>query len=92
MKPDKDKTWLYNGLFLLGSAAILLFLWNAPAETTKKLPRDDIHLKFQEMDKKAAEKFCEDCHNPKGQVPLPPKHPPKYRCLFCHKQQPAPPK
>ncbi len=86
MKYDNKKTWLYNMLFLLGGGAILLFLWNAPAETTKKLPQDDIHLKFHAMEKKAAEKFCEECHNPKGEVPLPEKHPPKYRCLFCHKQ------
>lgn len=86
MKYDKKKTWLYNMLFLLGCAAILIFLWEAPAETTKKLPRDTIHQKFQTMEKKEAEKFCEECHNPKGEAPLPKKHPPKYRCLFCHKQ------
>jgi hypothetical protein len=38
------------------------------------------------MDKKAAEKFCEECHNPEGVAPLPENHPPKYRCLFCHKR------
>ena len=86
MKYDKKKTWLYNMLFLLGSAAILIFLWEAPAETTKKLPQDAIHQKFQTMEKKDAERFCEECHNPNGEVPLPKKHPPKYRCLFCHKQ------
>jgi cytochrome c553 len=86
MKYDKNKTWLYNMLFLLVCGAILLFLWNAPAETTKKLPQDAIHLKFHTMEKKDAEKFCEECHNPKGEVPLPKNHPPKYRCLFCHKQ------
>lgn len=87
MKYDKNKTWLYNSLFLLGGVGILLFLWNAPAETTKKLPKDDIHLNFHSLEKKAAEKFCEECHNPNGEVPLPDHHPPKYRCLFCHKQQ-----
>jgi len=87
MKYDKNKTWLYNSLFILGGAGLLLFLWNAPAETTKKLPQDDIHLKFHSMEKKAAEQFCEECHNPQGKVPLPKKHPPKYRCLFCHKQK-----
>jgi hypothetical protein len=39
------------------------------------------------MEKKAAEKFCEECHNPEGEAgPLPKDHPPKYRCLFCHKK------
>jgi len=86
MKYDKKKTFLYNMLFLLGGAGILLFLWRAPAESTKKLPQDTIHQKFHTMEKKDAEKFCEECHNPQGEVPLPKKHPPKYRCLFCHKQ------
>ena len=86
MKSNSKNTFLYNLLFLLGGAAILIFLWRAPAETTKKLPQDDTHLKFHSMEKKAAEKFCEGCHNPQGDVPLPKKHPPKYRCLFCHKQ------
>lgn len=39
---------------------------------------------FFKPDKKAAEKFCEPCHQEKG-VPFPPNHPPKNRCLFCHK-------
>jgi hypothetical protein len=47
---------------------------------------DGIHTKFQTMGKKEAEKFCEECHNPQGEVPLPAGHPPKYRCIFCHKQ------
>jgi hypothetical protein len=34
--------------------------------------------------KKAAEKFCEECHN-EDNVPFPEGHPAKYRCLFCHK-------
>ena len=36
--------------------------------------------------KKEAEKFCGECHNPDGAAPLPDGHPPKYRCLFCHKK------
>jgi hypothetical protein len=34
--------------------------------------------------KKDAEKLCEPCHDAQG-VKLPPNHPPKNRCLFCHK-------
>lgn len=34
--------------------------------------------------KKEAEKLCEPCHNAQG-IKLPPNHPPKHRCLFCHK-------
>jgi hypothetical protein len=27
-----------------------------------------------------------ECHSPDGVFPLPDGHPPKYRCLFCHKR------
>jgi len=80
------KTLLYNLLFLVAGLGVLLFLWNAPPESTKRLPHDTNHQRFHQMDKKAAEKFCDACHNPKGEAPLPKDHPPKYRCLFCHKQ------
>jgi len=67
---------------------ILAFLWQAPPESTSRVPHDDIHEKFHEIakrdGKKAAERFCEECHNADG-VPFPPEHPPKARCLFCHK-------
>lgn len=39
---------------------------------------------FFKPDKKAAELFCEPCHRARN-VPFPPNHPPKNRCLFCHK-------
>ncbi len=78
-------------LVLLGGVVILLILWMAPAETTKHIPQDETHQKFYSMiqkdgtaGKKAAEKFCQDCHN-KDQVPFPAEHPPKLRCTFCHK-------
>ena len=76
----------YNLLFIGICAGLFLFLWNAPEETTKHLPNDEIHAKFMELGKKEAEKFCEECHNPEGDAPLPENHPPKYRCLFCHKR------
>lgn len=80
----KKRDWL---LLSIG-AVILLVLWLAPEETTKRVPDDDIHHRFQEIvkteGKKAAEKFCGECHNDAG-VPFPENHPPKFRCLFCHK-------
>lgn len=67
---------------------ILLVLFAAPPESTTRVPYDQIHKKFysivQTQGKKAAEKFCENCHNAKD-VPFPKDHPPKFRCLFCHK-------
>ncbi|MCX5870240.1 MAG: hypothetical protein NTY00_06340 [Deltaproteobacteria bacterium] len=76
-----------NIAFIVIGGAILVFLFNAPKETTTKLPKDLTHSRFQEMGKKEAEKFCTECHSPKGVSPLPEGHPPKYRCLFCHKRQ-----
>ncbi len=75
-------------LLLLGALAIIVILWMAPEETTHPVPKDEIHLKFYDIvkadGKKAAEKFCEDCHN-ENDIPFPEDHPPKFRCLFCHK-------
>ena len=70
--------------------AIVAFLWVAPEATTTRLPTDDTHKPYQEIGKqegkKAAEKHCEECHNDQG-VAFPKDHPPKFRCLFCHKLQ-----
>lgn len=81
------KTTLLNILFLFAAAIILLVLSIAPEETTSHLPKDEIHLKFFPMKKKEAEKYCIDCHAPDKASPLPEDHPPKYRCLFCHKRE-----
>ena len=85
--PAKNKkTLLYNLIFAVFCGALFLFLWNAPEETTAPLPHDPDHAKFFSMGKKEAEKFCTECHNPDG-IALPEDHPPKYRCLFCHKKK-----
>lgn len=88
MKPPSPRlpSWLLNGLFALLCLAILFFLWRAPKESTRPLPRDDNHRPFQDMDKKEAERSCLDCHGPERMAPLPGDHPPPYRCLFCHKR------
>ncbi len=82
----KKNAWLYNIAFVAIVGGIVIFLWNAPPETTARVPKDEIHQRFFPMKKKEAEKYCEKCHNPEGDVPLPEGHPPKYRCLFCHKR------
>lgn len=75
-------------LLLAGALLIIGFLWMAPEESTKPVPKDEIHLKFYDIvkndGKKAAEKFCEECHNADN-VAFPEEHPAKFRCLFCHK-------
>lgn len=54
---------------------------NAPGPDTPLFKRA-----FFKPDKKGAEAYCEPCHLEK-KVPFPPNHPPKNRCLFCHKLQ-----
>jgi len=75
-------------ILIVIAIVILAFLWQAPPESTSRVPYDDTHKPFHELvksdGKKAAEKFCEDCHNDSG-VAFPAGHPPKSRCLFCHK-------
>ncbi len=83
---NAKRTLLLNLLFLVVGGAIVTFLWNAPPESTARLPQDETHAAFHQMAKKVAEKECESCHNPEGSAPLPAEHPPKYRCLFCHKR------
>jgi len=84
----KFKIWLPHIIFACFSLALVLFLLNAPEETTSPLPRDDIHIEFHKIKKKKeAEKFCLKCHDDGKENQLPQDHPPKYRCLFCHKRQ-----
>jgi len=52
---------------------------NAPAADASILKKT-----FFKPAKKEAEKTCEPCHDAQG-IKLPPNHPPKHRCLFCHK-------
>jgi len=62
-------------------------------ETTRKVPDDAAHRTTYEVLKKSgsrqeAERGCESCHNARLN-PLPSNHPPKNRCLFCHKLERA---
>ncbi len=84
--PSKKNTIIYNILFLLICGSLLLFLWRAPEESTARIPYDDTHAPFYTMKKSTADKQCNFCHNPEGILPLPKEHPPKFRCLFCHKK------
>lgn len=87
MKKSKSTIWGLNAVFAIVSVSVLVFLLNAPEETTSALPKDEDHIKLHGIkEKKAAEKYCAECHDPGAQAPLPDGHPPKYRCLFCHKR------
>lgn len=86
--PTKKNLWVVNFVFFLACGTIFFFLLRAPEATTPPLPHDDIHEPFYEIaSKKEAEKNCLSCHGPDSQAPLSEEHPPKYRCLFCHKRQ-----
>ncbi|MFU8818834.1 MAG: hypothetical protein ACNA74_03815 [Desulfurivibrio sp.] len=85
LKSKKGKIWLFNIIFVAVCLGIFLFLWNAPPESTPRLPQDENHQRFFTMERKEAEKFCESCHQPDGMRPLSETHPPTFRCLFCHK-------
>lgn len=86
------KDWLF--LTLVGIVLSFVFLISGE-ETTKKVPYDETHRPMYEVlrstgSKVKAEQGCEGCHNEAG-IPLPTGHPPKNRCLFCHKmKRPAP--
>lgn len=84
--PKKKISLFINIAFVVVSVGILTFLLKAPEKTTASLPHDDDHNRFFGMKKKAAGKLCVECHTPDGVYPLPEDHPPKYRCLFCHRR------
>lgn len=84
---SKKKILFLNILFWTFCLFIVTFLLRAPEETTPFLPHDNHHEQYHLVEsKKAAEKFCLECHSDEGEVPLTAEHPPKFRCLFCHKR------
>ncbi len=84
----KSRILLLNIAFLALSAALLLFLWRAPEESTPFLPHDTSHENFFAIEsKKEVESFCAECHAPEMTAPLSESHPEGNRCLFCHKRR-----
>lgn len=76
-------------LFILLIPSVLLCLWLLTTEqTTVRIPVDEEHAgslqTYRQEGKKAAEKDCLTCHGEEA-IPLSEAHPPKYRCMFCHK-------
>jgi len=76
-------------LFILLIPAVLLCLWLLTTrQTTLRIPVDEKHQEalqaYKAEGKKAAEQVCRTCHAD-DQIPLSRNHPPKYRCMFCHK-------
>lgn len=81
----KKRDWIFVAIII---AVIGIFIAISGKEKTTRVPYDEIHGKFYDVvnkeGKKAAEKFCKECHKPDG-IPFPKDHPPAFRCLFCHK-------
>lgn len=72
-------------------AVLAIVILISGEEKTKRVPYDEIHLPAYEIlkrtgSKREAEKGCEVCHNDQ-KIPYPANHPPKNRCLFCHKME-----
>jgi len=87
LKNNRKKYLLINAAFTVFCGGILIFLLKAPKETTPFLPHDTHHDRFFSLEsKKEAELSCLACHDLGKEAPLPENHPPKYRCLFCHKR------
>lgn len=89
MKEQGKKRWAIRALnlvFVLVCTGLFLFLWQAPPVATPPLPKDEEHAPFFPLPKKEAEKQCASCHGPGMSNPLPEKHPPPHRCLFCHRR------
>jgi cbb3-type cytochrome oxidase cytochrome c subunit len=82
------KDWLF--IALVGAVLAVVFLISGE-EKTKKVPFDEPHRSSYETFRKTGskgetEKGCERCHNETVR-PFPKDHPPKNRCLFCHKMK-----
>ena len=76
-------------VFIVFIPVVVLCLWLLTTEqTTLRIPRDGDHSESLQTygtgGKKEAEQVCRTCHGDEG-IPLSETHPPKYRCMFCHK-------
>jgi hypothetical protein len=81
----KKRDWFFIALVVV---VVGIFVLISGETKTSRVPYDDNHSRFfqivREDGKKAAEKYCTECHNTEAK-PLPADHPPAFRCLFCHK-------
>ena len=73
---------LIAGYLEMGAAGVQLGTRFACA--VESIAHPNFKKAFFRPAKKDAEQLCEPCHQQYG-IKLPPNHPPKYRCLFCHK-------
>lgn len=81
----QKRDWIFVAIMV---AVFGTFFLISGQEKTTRVPFDEIHQKYYPVirneGKKAGEKFCKECHT-EEKLPFPAGHPPKFRCLFCHK-------
>ncbi len=80
------KDWIFIAVAV---AVLAVFILISGKEKTKRVPYDANHRPYFEIlqktgNKLEAERDCEACHNDRV-IPFPKGHPPKNRCLLCHK-------
>lgn len=68
-------------LFFIIGLIVVAVLYLAPSQTTPRLPLDETHKTLTD------EKTCRNCHGEGTNMPMPPNHPNKERCLLCHKRK-----
>lgn len=79
-----------DGIFLLLILALVVVLArHRGSEQGTPVPLDAAHRPFQEAlargaDRGVTEQGCVRCHATAAR-PLPPGHPPKEQCLYCHR-------
>jgi hypothetical protein len=79
--------WQKNLVFYGGAALMVGTLWLvARPRPFRYVPLDEHHPR------PLAVAACRDCHAPGKMAPQSAKHPPKDKCMLCHRDQSQPPK
>lgn len=77
-KVQKNFIFYGGALLVIGTLALL-----SGSRTTRYVPVDDHHPR------PLAVEGCRECHAPGKMAPQSPKHPPKEKCMLCHRDATA---
>jgi hypothetical protein len=76
------KTGTKNVIFVVGVTLVVGTLTLLSGSRTKRyVPVDEHHPR------PLAVELCRDCHAPGKMAPQPASHPPKEKCLLCHRDK-----
>lgn len=76
------KTSTKNVIFVVGVTLVVGTLYLLSGSRPKRyVPVDEHHPR------PLAVELCRDCHAPGKMAPQPASHPPKEKCLLCHRDQ-----